>query len=131
MSEGTLIGTGGQFRLWRIGSFMSFDKSDKFKASKKCNLGLAVDWYWGVWGEEVLAPVFPKARLGLTPTTNCDELEMFWNGFHPKAKGLLTWGVLYFVRLNLDVARVIDTGVVISPLKNEKGELLSAVDKLD
>ena len=123
MLEGNLIGTGGQVRLWHTRLFMSFDKSHKFKFGRKGNRGRLEDWYCTVWGEEVPTQAYPKESLGFTPTTGCEELEFFLKGFHPKAKGLLTWGVLYFIRLIRVEAGVADIGDVIPPLKSEKGEL--------
>ena len=59
---------GGQEELCLIGSFISFNKSDKFKVSKKGILGLTGALKVPVWGLEGLASVFPYVKVGLPPT---------------------------------------------------------------
>jgi hypothetical protein len=52
MSEGNLVGTGGQFGSWKTRSFISLDRSGKFNVSRKGSLGWGPEFQLG--GLEVL-----------------------------------------------------------------------------
>ena len=77
MWKGNLIETGGQVRSWCIGSFMSFDKSRKFKVARNGNQGRDTDWNCRVSGKEIPGPALPKERLRFPQSTDCEELAMF------------------------------------------------------
>ena len=59
MSEGSLVGIGGHKGSCLTGSFINFDKSGKFKVSRKGSLGLIGALDVPAWGLEGLAPEFP------------------------------------------------------------------------
>ena len=83
MSEGSLVRTGGQDDLCLTRSFISFDKSGKFKVARKGSLGLTGALKVPSWGLDGLAPIFPYVKVGFPPTAECEVVGLFWKGFHP------------------------------------------------
>ena len=68
MSEGNLVGTGGQEGSCLTGSFINLEKSGKFNVSRKGSLGQTRALKVLVWGLG-LAPKFPYVKVGLPPAT--------------------------------------------------------------
>ena len=70
---------GGQEELCLTGSFISFDKSGKFKVSRKGSLGLTRALKVPAWVLEGLAPMFPNVKVGFPPTVGCEVVGPLWN----------------------------------------------------
>ena len=83
MSEGNLVGRGGQEELCLTRSFISFNKSRKFNVSWKGSLGLTGALKVPTWGLEGLSLVFPFVKVGSPLTAGCEVVGLLWKGFHP------------------------------------------------
>ena len=78
-----MVGMGSQQELCLTRSFISFNKSGKFKVAKKGSLGITKALKVLAWGLEGLAPMFPDVKAGLPPTASCEVVGLLWKGFHP------------------------------------------------
>ena len=78
-----MVGMGGQEQLCLTGSFISFDKSGKFKFARKGTLGLTGALKVPTWGLEGLAPMFPHVKVGLPLASGCEVVGLLWKGFQP------------------------------------------------
>ena len=76
MSEGSLVGMGDQEELCLTRSFISFDKSGKFKVARKGSLGLTGALKVPAWGLEGLAPMFPYVKAGFLPAAGCEAVGL-------------------------------------------------------
>ena len=72
ISEGSLVGTGGQEGSCLTGSFISFDKSGKFNVARKGSLGHTGALKVLVWELEGLAPECPYVKVGFPPAIGCE-----------------------------------------------------------
>ena len=70
MSEGNLVGTGGQEGSCLTGSFINLNKYGKFNVSRKGSLGRIGALKVPVWVLEGLAPKFPYVKVGFPPAAS-------------------------------------------------------------
>ena len=78
-----MVGTGGQEELCLTESFINFDKSGKFKFSRKGRMGLTGALKVIAWGLEGISPMFPDVKVGLPPASSCEVVGPIWKGFLP------------------------------------------------
>ena len=83
ISEGSLVGTGGQEELCLTGSFISFDKSGKFNIARKWILGLTGALKVPSWELGGLYPIFPYVKVELPLIASCEVVRLLWKWFHP------------------------------------------------
>ena len=72
MSEGNLVGTGGQEGSCLTKSFINLDKSGKFNVARNGSLGVTEGLKVPEWGLEGLAPKFPYVKVGFPPAAGCE-----------------------------------------------------------